>query len=89
MNNEENKAIIARDMKAFLDEPPDDAQKRRNKYCRKCFYKAGSADKDKNGRYLPYTKGCGYILKTGSIRPCAPSECVAQGIFRKEKEVVK
>lgn len=82
---EENKAIIARDVKVFLDEPPDEAQKRRNEYCRKCFYKAGSADKDKNGRDQPYTKGCGYILKTGSIRPCAPSECVAQGIFRKEK----
>ena len=61
------------------------AKEKLDKYCRKCFY---NADKDKNGRYLPYTKGCGYILETGSIRPCAPSECVAQGIFRKEKKEV-
>ena len=80
-NYKRNCKIIERDIKTFKSEDPEAARIRRDTYCKVCVYKVGQV----NGNAEHYTCGCDYIGKTGKIRPCAPSECVKQGIFRERR----
>ena len=81
--HKQNEAILKRNIKKFKAEDPEAARIRRDTYCKVCVWKVGQV----NGNSEHYTCGCDYIGKTGKIRPCAPSECVEQGIFkRREKE---
>ena len=76
-----NERILKRNIKKFKAEDPEAARIRRDTYCKVCVWKVGQV----NGNSEHYTCGCDYIGKTGKIRPCAPSECVEQGIFRERK----
>ena len=80
-NYKRNRKIVERDIKTFKEEDPEAARVRRDTYCKVCIYKVGQV----NGNSEHYTCGCDYIGKTGKIRPCAPSECVEQGIFRERR----
>lgn len=76
-----NERILKRNIKKFKSEDPEAARIRRDTYCKVCVWKIGQI----NGNAEHYTCGCDYIGKTGKIRPCAPSECVEQGIFRERR----
>ena len=79
-NYKRNCKIIERDIKTFKSEDPEAARIRRDTYCKTCVYKAGEL----NGTGAHYNSGCDYLLKTGHIRSCAPSECVEMGIYEKK-----
>lgn len=85
MFTKENNAIMKRDLDIFLSESEKDAKVRRNKYCKRCVYRAFPITRDKNGKEQPYTGGCAYITRTGHMRPCAPSDCYEKGIFVRSK----
>jgi hypothetical protein len=85
MSVKENNAIMERDLDIFLSESEEDAKVRRNKYCKRCVYRASDINRDKNGKDMSYTGGCSYITRTGHMRPCAPSDCYEKGIFVRRK----
>lgn len=79
-NYKRNRDVIERDIKIFKEEDEESARIRRDRYCKTCVYKVGEL----NGNNPHYNSGCDYLLKTGHIRPCAPSECVEMGIYEEK-----
>lgn len=81
----EKEAMLKRDVKTFKAESSADAADRRNKICRYCIYRSSDTENPKQA----YTGGCDYILVRREMRPCAPSNCVKEGIYKKGERLNK
>ena len=68
-------------LKEWQHIPDDVICKNKASVCMKCLHYSRSKRDSNKDQYVG-TGTCSYLLDTGYSRPCLPTECVEQGIFR-------
>ena len=77
-DEERNKELMARNLKAYATETAEERSIRQKTVCKKCIYRTRETTLD---------NACNYITDTGRMRPCAPNECVEKGVFKAGRRI--